>query len=104
MRGDDLEQMDVFSYVSAEQRIAKDHPLRGIRGMVDEASAGDVFAFRRVVCARRAAVDCAGEAGAGASVAGAVLVKSERQLMEQIDYNLLFRWFVGLTMTMRSGM
>ena len=37
MRGDDVEQMGVFSYVSAEQRIAKDHPLGGIRRMVDEA-------------------------------------------------------------------
>lgn len=98
MRGDDRQQMGVFSYVSAEERIGADHPLRAIRGMVDEALAGLSGHF-----------DTLYAAGGRPSVAPEKLVRalllqalysvrSERQLMEQMDYNLLFRWFVGLNM------
>ena len=98
MRGDDGQQLGVFSYVSAEDRIAKDHPLRAIRRMVDEALAVLSQHF-----------DTLYAAGGRPSIAPEKLVRalllqvlysvrSERQLMEQIDYNLLFRWFVGLNM------
>lgn len=98
MRGDDLQQMGVFSYVSAEDRISKDHPLRAIRRMTDEALAGLSRHF-----------DTLYAAGGRPSIAPEKLVRalllqalysvrSERQLMEQLDYNLLFRWFVGLNM------
>jgi transposase len=98
MRGDDKQQLGVFSYVSAEQRIAADHPLRAIRRMVDEALAGLSGHF-----------DTLYAAGGRPSIAPEKLVRalllqalysvrSERQLMEQMDYNLLFRWFVGLNM------
>jgi len=84
MRGDDLEQMSVFSYVSAEQRIAADHPLRGIRRMVDEALRAMSLPLRCRVRAWRTAVDCAGEAGARAVVAGAVL-GAERAAVDGAD-------------------
>jgi transposase len=98
MRGDDLHQMGVFSYVSSAGRIAKDHPLRSIRRMADEALAGLSVHF-----------DTLYAAGGRPSIAPEKLVRalllqalysirSERQLMEQMDYNLLFRWFVGLNM------
>jgi transposase len=98
MRGDDLEQMGVFSYVSAEQRIAKDHPLRGIRRMVDEALRS-MSAHLDGLYARGGRPSIAPEKLVRALLLQVLYsVKSERQLMEQIDYNLLFRWFVGLTM------
>jgi transposase len=98
MRGDDLQQMGVFSYVSAEERIAADHPLRAIRRMADEALASLSGHF-----------DTLYAVGGRPSIAPEKLmralllqalysVRSERQLMEQLDYNLLFRWFVGLNM------
>jgi transposase len=98
MRGDDRQQLGVFSYVSAEDRIAKDHPLRAIRVMVDAALAGLSEHF-----------DTLYSGGGRPSIAPEKLlralllqalysVRSERQLMEQLDYNLLFRWFVGLNL------
>jgi len=98
MRGEDLQQLDVFSYVSAEERIPSDHPLRAIRRMVDEALKGMSGHF-----------DTLYAAGGRPSIAPEKLVRalllqalysvrSERQLMEQMDYNLLFRWFVGINM------
>ena len=50
MRGDDQQQSGVFSYISAEQRVPQDHPLRPIREMVDEALRGSVAAFQQDVC------------------------------------------------------
>jgi transposase len=98
MRGGDDQQLGVFSYVSAEDRIAKDHPLRVIRGMVDGALSRLSNHFDTIYAA-----------GGRPSIAPEKLlrslllqalysVRSERQLMEQLDYNLLFRWFVGLNM------
>ena len=98
MRGDDKQQMGVFSYVSAEQRVPADHPLRGIRTMVDEALAGlsGHFDTLYAVSGRRS---IAPEKLVRALLLQALYsVRSERQLMEQMDYNLLFRWFVGLNM------
>jgi transposase len=98
MRGDDVEQMGVFSYVSAEQRIAKDHPLRGIRRMVDESLQAMSLHFDALY-ARGGRPSIAPEKLVRALLLQVLYsVKSERQLMEQIDYNLLFRWFVGLNM------
>jgi transposase len=96
MRGDDLQQGAVFSYISLEQRVPQDHPLRAIRVMVDEALGGLTGHF-----------DTLYAAGGRPSIAPEKLVRalllqalysvrSERQLMERIEYDLLFRWFVGL--------
>jgi transposase len=98
MRGDDLQQGAVFSYVSAEERVPQDHPLRAIRRMTDEALAGLSPHFDTLYAAggRRS---IAPEKLVRALLLQALYsVRSERQLMEQLDYNLLFRWFVGLNM------
>jgi transposase len=98
MRGDDQQQMGVFSYVSAEDRIAADHPLRVIRRMVDEALAGLSGHFDTLY-ASGGRPSIAPEKLVRALLLQALYsVRSERQLMEQMDYNLLFRWFVGLNM------
>lgn len=81
MRGDDRQPDAMFSYVSPEQRVPPDHPLRAIRRLVDdvlrEMSAEFDGLYARV---------------------GRPSVTPERLLMEQLDYSLLFRWFVGLSM------
>jgi transposase len=98
MRGPDHEQSGMFSYISAERRVPKDHPLRAIRTMVDAA-----------LKELRTRLDRLYASGGRPSIAAERLlralllqvlysVRSERQLMEQLDYNLLFRWFVGLSM------
>jgi transposase len=98
MRGDDERQEIVFSYVSAEDRIAKDHPLRGIRSMVDLALQ-DLDLHFESLYARRGRPSIAPEKLVRALLLMILYsIRSERQLMEQINYNLLFRWFVGLTM------
>jgi transposase len=98
MRGDDLQQGAVFSYISAEQRVPQDHPLRAIRVMVDEALRGMSEHFDSLY-ARRGRASIAPEKLMRALLLQALYsVRSERQLMEQMDYNLLFRWFVGLNM------
>jgi transposase len=84
--------------VSAEQRVAQDHPLRSIRAMVDEALSGLSGHFDTLY-ARCGRPSIAPEKLVRALLLQALYsVRSERQLMEQMDYNLLFRWFVGLNM------
>lgn len=96
MRGDGVQQLGVFSYVRAEDRIAKNHPLRAIRVMVDEALASMSHHFDRLY-AKTGRPSIAPERLMRASLLQALYsVRSERQLMEQLDYNLLYRWFVGL--------
>ena len=98
MSGDDLQQGVVFSYVSAEQRVPQDHPLRAIRVMVDEALAG-LSAHFDLLYARSGRPSIAPEKLVrGLLLQALYSVRSERQLMEQLDYNLLFRWFVGLSL------
>ena len=99
MRGDDLEQQGaMWSYVPMEQRIPADHPLRVLRPLVDavlqELSPRFAELYSRV---GRPSI-------APEKLLRALLLqvlysaRSERLLMEQLDYNLLFRWFVGLEM------
>jgi transposase len=98
MRGDDRQQLGVFSYVSAEERIAADHPLRAIRQMVDEALTG-LSVHLDTLYAAGGRPSIAPERLVRALLLQALYsVRSERQVMEQMDYNLLFRWFVGLNM------
>jgi len=98
MRGDDRQQLGVFSYVSAEDRIAKDHPLRAIRGMVDQALAGLSSHFDTLYAASGRPSIAPEKLVRALLLQALYSVRSERQLMEQLDYNLLFRWFVGLNM------
>ena len=98
MRGSDEQTGSLFSYVSCEARVPTDHPLRLIRAVVDEAL--DVLSpeFDRLY-ARVGRPGIAPEKLLRALLLQAFYsVRSERQLMEQIGYNLLFRWFVGLAM------
>ena len=98
MRGDDEQQLDVFSYVSPEQRIPQNHPLRPLRVMADDALHELQFRFRKLY-AKTGRPSIAPEKLLRALLLQVLYsVRSERMLMEQLDYNLLFRWFVGLNM------
>lgn len=98
MRGSDLNQSAMYSYLSAEERVPADHPLRKVREMCDKALATLSPRFSQLYSAlgRRSV--------APEKLLRALLlqvlysIRSERLLMEQLDYNLLFRWFVGLNM------
>src|SRR2546430_17117869 len=96
MRGDDEQQLGVFSYVSPEQRIPQDHPLRPVRAMADEALRELKARFGKLY-AKAGRPSIAPEKLLRALLLQVLYsVRSERLLMEQLDYNLLFRWFVGL--------
>jgi transposase len=88
----------MFSYVSLEQRVPLDHPLRGVRKLTDEVLRSLDSDFDALYA------DTGRASIAPEYLLRALLlqvfysVRSERQLVEQIDYNLLFRWFVGLGM------
>src|ERR1700693_4907341 len=98
MRGDDEQQSGVFSYISAEQRVPQNHPLRGMRKMVDEVLAGLSPRFAKMY-AKRGRPSIAPEKLLRALLLQVLYtIRSERQLMEQLDYNMLYRWFVGLNM------
>jgi transposase len=96
MRGDDHQQSHVFSYLSPEARVRKDHPLRAIRAMVDEVLARMSRRFDGMY-AKMGRPSIAPEKLLRAQLLQMLYsVRSERLLMEEMDYNLLFRWFVGL--------
>jgi transposase len=98
MRGDERQQGGMFSYVSMEERVPQDHPLRAIRQVVDQILARMSKRFDELYA----------ESGRPSIPPERLLralllqifysIRSERMLMEQLDYNLLFRWFVGLEM------
>jgi transposase len=98
MRGDDQQQSGMFSYMSLEARVPPDHPLRAIRRSVDEILRAMAKDFDGLY-AKTGRPSVPPE-----RLLRAVLlqifytVRSERMLMEQMNYNLLFRWFVGLEM------
>ena len=98
MRGDDGQQGAMFSYISPEARVPQDHPLRAIRALVDEVLA-ELSPRFETLYARVGRPSIAPEKLLRAQLLQVLYtVRSERQLMEQLDYNLLFRWFVGLNM------
>jgi transposase len=96
MRGSDQRSGELFSYVDLEKRVGADHPLRGIRSLTDAALSALSQDFAALY------------SGLGRpSIAPEMLlramllqafysVRSERQLMERLEFDLLFRWFVGL--------
>src|SRR6266404_3757027 len=97
MRGEDQRSEVLFSYVRLESRIPADHPLRAIRTLIDEALNGLSRDFNKLY-ARDGRPSIPPERLLRALLLQAFYtVRSERQLMEQLDYNLLFRWFVGLS-------
>jgi transposase len=98
MRGIDHQQSDMFSYLSPEQRVRKDHPLRAVRTMTDG-----------ILERMSPLFDAMYSAGGRPSIPPEKLlraqllqmlysVRSERLLMEEIDYSILYRWFVGLNL------
>src|SRR6202521_1674729 len=96
MRGTDHQQSWMFSYISAERRVPADHPLRALRVMADAALAQLGPAFDAIY-ARSGRPSIAPEKLLRALLLQVLYtVRSERLLMEQLDYNFLFRWFVGL--------
>ena len=98
MRGEDPKQEAIFSYVSPEQRVPPDHPLRPVREMVDTILKEMSPRFARLY-SERGRPSIAPERLLRALLLQIFYsVRSERLLMEQLDYNLLFRWFVGMEM------
>ncbi len=98
MRGTDLQQGHVFSYLSPEQRVRKDHPLRPIRVMVDPILRQLSRRFDKMY-AKVGRPSIPPEQLLRALLLQMLYsVRSERLLVEEIDYNILFRWFVGLNL------
>jgi transposase len=98
MRGADITQEELFSYRTLEARIPKNHPLRKLRAVIDIllATLDDEF---DALYARRGRDSIPPERLLRASLLQILFsIRSERQLMEHIDFNLLYRWFVGLTL------
>ena len=98
MRGSDTQQSAMFSYLSPEQRVPAGHPLRRVREITDRllVDLSDLFDQMYSTMGRPSI--------APEKLLRALLlqvlytIRSERMLIEQLDYNLLFRWFVGLNM------
>ena len=98
MRGDDQQSGHLFSYLSPEQRVPADHPLRAIRLMTEEALRQLSPQFEAIY-AKTGRPSVPPEQLLRALLLQALYtVRSERLLVEQLEYNLLFRWFVGLAM------
>ena len=98
MRGDDRQPRAMFSYVSAEERVPQDHPLRAIRTFVDEILREMTREFDALY-AQHGRPSIPPERLLRAQLLQLFYsIRSERLLMEQLEYNILFRWFVGLEM------
>jgi len=96
MRGNDDRQGSLFSFVDLEARIPRRHPLRRVKELVEVSLARLGRDFDRMY-ASEGRPSIAPEKLLRAQLVQALFtIRSERQLMEQLDYNLLFRWFVGL--------
>ena len=98
MRGTDTQQSSMFSYLSPEERVPANHPLRPIRQMVDEALKALSPAFSGLYSAFGRPSIPPEKLLRALLLQVLYTVRSERMLMEQLEYNLLFRWFVGLNM------
>jgi transposase len=98
MRGDDQQTGWMFSYVSPEERVPADHPLRAIRQMTEAIFARLSPRFDRLYSDIGRPSIPPEKLLRALLLQGLYTVRSERLLMEQLRYNLLFRWFVGLGM------
>ena len=98
MRGIDHQQADMYSYVSPEARVRADHPLRAVRKMADEALKNMTERFEAMY-ARTGRPSIPPEKLLRAQLVQMLYsIRSERLLMEEIDYSMLFRWFVGMNL------
>ena len=98
MRGSDQQTNHLFSYIAPEQRIRPDHPLRQIRRMTDEVLTGLSPRFDRMYSDMGRPSIPPEQLLRALLVQALYTIRSERLLMEEIDYSILFRWFVGLGM------
>src|SRR6187399_1590248 len=98
MRGTDTQQSSMFSYLSPEERVPASHPLRPIRLMVDAALKALSPSFSRLYSTFGRPSIPPEKLLRALLLQILYTVRSERLLMEQLQYNLLFRWFVGLNM------
>jgi transposase len=98
MRGDDNQQEGIFSYISPEKRVPTDHPLRPIRKMVDEILKEMSPQFAKLYSSVGRPSIAPERLLRSLLLQIFYSVRSERMLIEQLQYNLLFRWFVGMEM------
>jgi transposase len=98
MRGDDPQQAAMFSYISPEERVPQEPPLRLVRAMVDAVFKELSPQFDRLYSATGRPSIAPEQLLRALSLQVLYTIRSERLLMEQLNYNLLFRWFVGLNM------
>ncbi len=97
MRGNDVQQSGMFSYVSLEARVPASHPLRGMKVLLDEALRAMSRDFERVYASEGRPSIPPERLVRASTLQVLYSIRSERLLCEQLDYNLLFRWFVGLS-------
>jgi transposase len=98
MRGETSTQSELFSYVSLESRIPADHPIRKVRNVVDKALADMNSAFDDMYSITGRPSIPPEQLIRALLLQILFTIRSERQLMERLDYDLMFRWFVGLGM------
>ena len=98
MRGHDEQTTHMFSYLSPEQRVPADHPLRAVRALTDEALQTMSRRFASLYATTGRPSIPPEQLLRALLLQVLYTVRSERLLMEELNYNLLFRWFVGLTM------
>ena len=98
MRGEDMQQGAMYSYLSPEQRVPQEHPLRVIRAISDPVLQELSPEFDRLYAANGRPSIAPEKLLRALLLQVLYTIRSERLLMEQLDYNLLFRWFVGLNM------
>src|SRR5436309_106625 len=98
MRGTDTQQSGMFSYLSPEERVPERHPLRAIRRMTDEVLKELSTKFNELYSATGRPSIAPEKLLRALLLQILYTVRSERLLMEQLEYNLLFRWVVGLNM------
>ena len=98
MRGPDEQTEHMFSYLSPEQRVPADHPLRAIRALTDDSLRSMSAQFERLYSAMGRPSIPPEQLLRALLLQVLYTVRSERLLMEELEYNLLFRWFVGLNM------
>jgi transposase len=98
MRGDDRQQPDLFLYGTLEQRVPDNHPLRPVRAMTDAALEALSPRFDALYAAKGRPSIAPEKLLRALLLQALYSIRSERMLVEQIEYNLLFRWFVGLGM------
>ncbi len=103
MRGSDTRSGELFSYVDLEQRVPAKHPLRKIRQLVNDVLVNLDPEFAKLYSAFGRESIPPERLLRALLLQALFTIRSERELMEQLDYNLLFRWFGGSASTTRYG-